>query len=73
MAKAAAPMEVTLLGMATDKREVQLAKAAAPMEVTLLGMLIEMSEAQPKNAFELIAFHVFGIMTCPSRSGSMLH
>ena len=37
-------MEVTLLGMLIDFREVQSAKVEFPIEVTLLGIVIEARE-----------------------------
>jgi len=39
-------MEVTLLGMVIEVRDLQLEKAKLPMEVTLLGMVIEVREEQ---------------------------
>ena len=43
-------MLVTLLGMVTEARPLQLEKADSPMLVTLLGMVMEVRLVQPLKA-----------------------
>ena len=43
-------MDVTLLGMVTEVKPLQLKKASSPMYVTLLGMVTEFKPLQPKKA-----------------------
>ena len=43
-------MLVTLLGIVTEVKEVQLRKTELPMLVTLLGIVTEVKEEQPSKA-----------------------
>ena len=43
-------MEVTLFGMVTEVKPLQLLNALPPMEVTLFGMVTEVKPLQPPNA-----------------------
>ena len=47
-------MLVTLLGIVTEVKEVQLLKALLPMLVTLLGIVIEVKEEQLAKAYSPI-------------------
>ncbi|WP_287366485.1 hypothetical protein, partial [Prevotella sp.] len=44
--KALSPIVVTLFGMVTEVRELQMLKAQPPIVVTLLGMVTEVRELQ---------------------------
>ena len=55
-------MEVTLLGMVTEVRLVQLSKAASPIDVRLLGKDTDVRLEQPRNARSSIRVTVFGII-----------
>jgi len=46
-------MDVTLLGMVTEVRPVQLEKAHSPIDVTLLGMVTEVRPLQSWNALNV--------------------
>ena len=43
-------MDVTLLGMITDVKPLQLENALAPIDVTLLGMITDVRPLQPPKA-----------------------
>ena len=44
------PIDVTVLGTATEVREVQLLNALLPIDATLLGIVTDVRELQPKKA-----------------------
>ena len=44
------PIEVTLLGIITEVREVQTENALLPIDVTLLGIVTDVRWLQPLNA-----------------------
>ena len=56
-------MLVTLLGMVTDVRPVQLWKANSPIYVTEFGMVMDVRLLQPEKAPFLIETTEFGILT----------
>jgi hypothetical protein len=61
--KASSPMIVTLSGMVTEVREVQLLKALISIFFTLLPMLTEVSEEQSWKAARPILVTLLGITT----------
>ena len=58
--KAFVPIEVTLFGMRTTVRFVQLANALAPIVVTLFGIVTSSIEVDPSKAESLIVFNPAG-------------
>ena len=49
-------MDVTLFGIVTEVRLLQLKKARLPMEITLLGMMTEVRPVQPEKADSPMVF-----------------
>ena len=47
-------MDVTLFGMVTDVKPIQLEKALSPIDVTLFEMVTDVSPLQPSKALYLI-------------------
>jgi hypothetical protein len=47
LANALEPIDVTLLGIFTDARELQLSNAKSPIDFTLLGIVTEANELHP--------------------------
>ena len=56
-------MVVTLFGMVTEVRLVQVEKASFPMVVTLLGMVTEVRLLQPEKATFPMLVTLFGMVT----------
>jgi hypothetical protein len=66
-------MLVTLSGIVTLVRELQLKNAEDPMLVTLLGILTLASELQPSNAEFPMLVTLSGIATLVSEPGHIIN
>ena len=59
-------MEMTLLGMVTEVREMQWENASPLIEVTLFGMVMDVREVQPANAACPMVVTLLGIVNAPA-------